>query len=189
MTQNLLTEPRLQRTIAFADGAHSAVGQMRKYTGDPYIIHPVEVCTILMMQADPVNVTEDMLHAAILHDVLEDTSMTAATLRQRFGINVTRLVRELTGPAKLEDGNRAARVAINRAHTALASPEGQSIKLADLISNTKSIVQHDPAFARIYLPEKIALLEVLREGDSRLYAMAERLTQEGLQKLRDMEIL
>lgn len=53
-----------------------------------------------------------------------------------------------------------------------ASPAAKTIKLADLIDNTRSIVERDPKFAQIYLAEKALLLEVLREGDATLWAMA-----------------
>ena len=85
------------------------------------------------------------------------------------------LVRDLTDVSKPEDGNRAVRKEIDRQHTAQASPQAKTIKLADLISNTVSIVEHDPKFARIYLKEKALLLEVLTEGDPTLYAMATKL--------------
>ena len=48
----------------------------------------------------------------------------------------------------------------------------QTIKCADLISNTSSIVQHDPKFAALYLAEKRELLEVLREADPLLRQLA-----------------
>jgi hypothetical protein len=48
----------------------------------------------------------------------------------------------------------------------------QTIKCADIISNTSSIVMHDPAFARVYLEEKRLLLERLTEADPRLLALA-----------------
>jgi hypothetical protein len=42
----------------------------------------------------------------------------------------------------------------------MANTNVQSIKCADLISNTSTIVKHDPGFAKVYLPEKKAILEV-----------------------------
>jgi hypothetical protein len=78
----------------------------------------------------------------------------------------------LTDVSRPEDGNRAARKAIDLAHTAKASPAAKTIKLADLIDNTRSIVERDPDFAKVYLQEKARLLEVLQEGDPTLMAMA-----------------
>jgi len=58
-------------------------------------------------------------------------------------------------------GNREFRKSIDRAHTAEAPAEAQSIKCMDLVSNTRSIAQHDAKFARTYLVEKRALLAVM----------------------------
>jgi (p)ppGpp synthase/HD superfamily hydrolase len=56
-----------------------------------------------------------------------------------FAKEVVALVEMLTDVSKPEDGNRAVRKEIDRQHTALASPEGKTIKLADLIDNTQSM--------------------------------------------------
>jgi guanosine-3',5'-bis(diphosphate) 3'-pyrophosphohydrolase len=63
---------------------------------------------------------------------------------------------------------------MDRAHTAEAPAEAQTIKLADLISNSKSIMEHDPAFAKTYLEEKRMLLAVMTRGDAGLHAEASR---------------
>jgi hypothetical protein len=49
------------------------------------------------------------------------------------------------------------------------------VKLADLIANSRSIMAHDPTFARVYLEEKRMLLEVLSRGDATLMAEARRI--------------
>jgi hypothetical protein len=89
-----------------------------------------------------------------------------------FGIDIATLVGWLTDVSKPEDGNRAVRKAMDRAHTAEAPAEAQTIKLADLISNSRSIMQHDAEFARVYLEEKRLLLEVMTRGDAGLHALA-----------------
>ena len=71
-----------------------------------------------------------------------------------------------------QDGNRAHRKAIDREHTAQAPAAAQTVKLADLISNSRSIMEHDPQFAVVYLAEKRLLLEVLTKGDPGLHARA-----------------
>ena len=74
----------------------------------------------------------------------------------------------------LETGNRAQRKAASRNRLASASAEIQTIKCADLISNTASIVQHDAKFAEIYLEEKRLLLDVLAKADGRLVQIARK---------------
>ena len=81
---------------------------------------------------------------------------------------------EVTDVSKKEDGNRAVRKHIDLMHLANASPEGQTIKLADLIDNTESITKYDPGFAYKYMREKRDLLQVLTRGDYRLYEIASK---------------
>ena len=78
----------------------------------------------------------------------------------------------LTDVSKLEDGNRATRKSLDRAHIANASPDAMTIKLADLISNTASIMEYDANFAKVYLKEKKLLLEVLTKGNDELMKIA-----------------
>jgi hypothetical protein len=82
------------------------------------------------------------------------------------------LVLNLTDASRPQDGNRKARKAIDRERLAHAPVSAKTIKLADLIDNASSIVEHDKNFARIYLAEKEALLEVLDDGDPTLLALA-----------------
>lgn len=160
----------VQKAWVYAMAAHAAVGQNRKYTNEPYIVHPYEVMTIVKS----VPHTEDMLAAALLHDVVEDTGCTITDIHLNFGADIAAIVDGLTDVSKPEDGNRAKRKAIDREHTAQAPAEAQTIKLADLISNSKSIMQHDPDFAVTYLAEKKLLLEVLTKGDRGLHAEASK---------------
>ena len=156
------------RARVFATAAHAAVGQLRKYTFEPYIVHPAEVVSILKT----VPHTPQMAAAAWLHDVVEDTGVTLELVRAEFGDEIADLVGWLTDVSRPDHGNRAARKAVDRAHTAAAPAEAQTIKCCDLISNTRSIVAHDEKFARTYLAEKRLLLEVMTKGDPELLARA-----------------
>jgi len=160
--------PNLQKAIHMGVLWH--MGQDRRYQKIPYISHPIAVMEIVR----EVSNDEDMLCAAVLHDVVEDTSVDNNTIKQLFGERVAMLVDWLTDQAKPEDGNRKARISINRAHTAAAPPEAKTIKLADLIHNSISIVEHDPSFASVYMKEMELLLSVLGDGDSTLYAKANK---------------
>ncbi len=161
----------VRKAQVYAMAAHAAVGQRRKYTGEPYIVHPAEVAKIV---AGVPGATSDMVAAAWLHDVVEDTGCTYTDIHMGFGADIATLVGWLTDVSKPEDGNRAKRKAIDRAHTAEAPAEAQTIKLADLISNSRSIMSHDPEFAKVYLEEKRLLLEVLTKGDPGLHAEASK---------------
>jgi hypothetical protein len=65
----------------------------------------------------------------------------------------------------------------------MQSPACKTIKLADLISNSKSILEHDKDFARVYIKEKELLLEVLTEGDTTLYAQAKDIVEKAKREL------
>lgn len=158
-------EQEERRARNFATLHHAEVSQLRKYTNEPYINHPAEVVSIVKTAPH----TLAMVQAAWLHDTVEDTNATLDDIRREFGDEVAELVEMLTDISRPGDGNRAACKAIDREHTAKANPAAKTIKLADLISNTSSIVARDPAFAKIYLMEKRQLLEVLKEGDHTLW--------------------
>ena len=164
----------VERARVFATAAHAAVGQVRKYTFEPYIVHPTEVASIVAT----VPHTNEMLAAAYLHDTVEDTGVSIVDIQVEFGNEVASLVGWLTDVSKPEQGNRAVRKAIDRDHTACAPAEAQTVKLADLIANSRSILAHDPAFAKVYLEEKRMLLEVLTRGDATLMAQARRIVGE-----------
>ena len=158
----------IEKAEQFAVQAHGP--QKRKYSGEPYIVHPIEVSQIVRT----VPHTNAMVAAAILHDVIEDTEATYDDVVVNFGVIIADLVNELTDVSKPEDGNRAVRKALDRAHLAKASADAQTIKLADIISNSKDIKENDPSFAKVYIPEMKALLEVLDKGDKTLMAQAEK---------------
>ncbi|MFW3613461.1 HD domain-containing protein [Billgrantia antri] len=172
----------IERAALFCRAAHQAVGQQRKYTGEPYWHHPVAVAErVSAVEA----ATVEMIAAAHLHDVLEDTAVTALDLEACFGERVTALVLELTDQfIDPEIGNRAHRKALERDRLAQISPEAQTIKYADLIDNTGSIVTRAPGFARVYLAEKRQLLEVMTRGDQALQRQAWSVLTEGEARIR-----
>lgn len=158
------------KAFLFAKAAHEHIGQKRKYTGADYIVHPVAVAELVATVTND----EEVIAAALLHDTLEDTKTTPYEIQARFGQRVLDLVTELTDVADKKAGNRAARVEINRNHTATISPEAQTVKLADLIDNTKSIVEYDEHFAKTYVKEKEAVVALLTKGNAQLRAIAQK---------------
>ena len=158
----------LQEAIKFATKAHG--NQKRKYTGEPYTTHPIAV----MEMVQTVPHTKEMLIAAVLHDTVEDTDVTLKEIKNKFGTKVAELVDGLTDISKPEDGNRKTRKALDRVHLAKQNAEVQTIKLADLIHNTKSISFYDPQFYKVYKEEKIKILDVLKLGDRSLMHIAQQ---------------
>lgn len=159
----------LAKAIEFASKKH--INQKRKYTNEPYIVHPIEVMNIVKT----VPHSEEMLIAAVLHDTVEDTDATFEEIEQMFGSLVRSLVEDLTDVSTPNQGNRKVRKEIDRLHTQKASKEAKTIKLADLISNSQSITKYDTDFAEVYMNEKNLLLEVLKEGDPILFQKAQQI--------------
>ena len=161
-------EEKLQVAIEFATEAHG--DQKRKYTGEPYITHPIAVMEIVR----EVPHTDEMLVAAVLHDTVEDTPVTLEEIKTKFGTKVAELVDGLTDVSRPEHGNRKTRKALDRAHLAKQNAEVQTIKLADLIHNTMSIGLYDPHFYKVYKEEKIRILDVLKLGNQTLMHRAQQ---------------
>lgn len=151
------------RAMMFAREVHKA--QRRKYTNNPYTDHLAEVAGIVAT----VDASDTTIAVAWLHDCREDQRITGEQIERRFGMAVAVGVSLLSD---FETGNRAERKAAGRVRLASAPAWVQTIKCADLISNTSSIVEHDPKFAVTYLEEKRRLLDVMTLADPRLRAIA-----------------
>jgi len=169
---------RVEKALNFATEAHK--GQARKYTGEPYITHPIAVAQLV----EEVGGSYMAIAAALLHDTVEDTSVTNEDIQRNFGCYVAVWVENLTDVSKLEDGSRAVRKEMDRQHTFIALPPAKTIKLADLIHNSISIIEHAPGFAKIYMAEKRLLLEVLKEGNSTLYEKATKIVDDYFRKAK-----
>lgn len=157
---------------AFFGLAHDATGILRKYTGEPYRVHPQAVAALVAtVTPDPV-----LRAVALGHDYGEDViplglGYTWEAVRELFGPEVEQGIRYLTDVYTAEDYptlNRKARKAAEAARLATIPPTLKVVKLADLIDNTFSIVEHDPKFAKVYLAEKAVLVEALLAGETYL---------------------
>ena len=164
-----------QTALVFATAAHAAVGQMRKYTDDPYIVHPIRVATTVAKFGG----TDEMIAAAYLHDVVEDTGVSIVDIQDMFGTDVALIVNGLTDVSKPEDGNRAVRKAMDRQHSADATWAAQFVKCADIIDNAHDIGDNDPSFNLVYRKEMLLLIQVLDKvkGSAIHYAAHEALGQ------------
>lgn len=164
----------INRARFFAFAAHAGCGQVRKYTKEPYFVH----CEAVARLVAATGAGNSVIAAALLHDVVEDTKITYADILIFFGTIVALLVQEVSDVSRPEDGNRAMRKALDRAHYAKASPFGQTIKLADLIDNSKDIGAHDPDFAKVFMGEMSLLLDVLTLGDAGLLEQAREIVRD-----------
>ena len=160
------------RAIRFATKAHR--NQVRKYTGEPYIQHPLAVAEIVRT----VPHTEEMLVAAVLHDVVEDTDVTIQDICNEFGTVVGMYVEYLTDISTPEHGNRAQRKLLDARHYARGPAQAQTIKVADFIHNTADIHTHDPRFWEVYKHEKWIALNLLTDADPQLWERAAKQIKE-----------
>lgn len=158
---------KLSKACLFAAIAHG--GQQRKYTFEPYIHHPIEVCEIL--HKSHIRDT-NMLQAALLHDVIEDTEATFGQVKNEFGYDVAMLVKCLSKASIIDDyeGNRAERHHYDIARMAECSYQVHTIKCADIMHNTPSIAEHGEDFSQVWLLEKKDYLEVMDKANDYLWA-------------------
>jgi (p)ppGpp synthase/HD superfamily hydrolase len=170
-------ESVLEKIRDYADRAHGT--QMRKYTPERYIVHPVRVMETCRQYDSKLSV----LAAALLHDVLEDTpvgrnemSDFLHTLMSHEDADKTLLlVEEMTDVYVKTDypqWNRKTRKEKELERIIGTSPEAQTIKYADILDNSKEISSHDPGFARRYLSECLAILKKADKGNKDLYKIA-----------------
>ncbi len=150
------------QAAAFAGRAH--VGQVRRYGGEPYIYHPGRVAAIVTVRW----AREDLIIAAWLHDVVEDTPITLEDIRREFGWGIENLVRGLTNTSKTSGANRAARKAMDRERLAHEIEDIQRIKLADRYDNLRDMGAAPPDFRRLYADESRKLVQVIAQADEGL---------------------
>ena len=116
-------------------------GQSRA-SGEPYLVHPLEVAIVLAeMKMDPIAVV-----AGLLHDSVEDTSVTIGDIRQEFGEQVAHIVEGVTKISKIDFATREEQQAENLRKMMLAMVDDIRvvlIKLADRLHNMRTL-EHLP---------------------------------------------
>ena len=153
---------KITKAVRLATAAHA--GQMRNNQTEPYIMHPLRVMHRVMLVDQP-DVDEDVVCAAVLHDVIEDTSMTGTMLRKEMGHNVGWLVEWLTNPSKGSKLPRAERKKMDLDHIAGAPTVVRIVKLIDRADNVNSLHGAPLKFVPLYLKESDELLDTLRGTD------------------------
>lgn len=170
--------------------------QMRKYTDEPYWVHPLAVAELVDKFLDRDSFA---IEIALGHDLLEDTECNGTELRSylnSIGYSRDDRWKIFRGVESLSDVythenyptlNRAKRKNLEALRLREISATSQAVKCADLIDNTISIVQHDPGFGRKYLREKMKALDYMRDSNIKLYALACHSLIKGFNEL-DMDI-
>lgn len=190
-----LSEEQIQlvsRAYLLAEEAHT--GQLRA-TGEPYIMHPLEVARVLAsMRMD-----HESIAAAILHDVIEDTPLTKEQISEKFGPKVAELVDGVSKLTKIEFDSKEEAQAENFRKMMLAMAQDIRvilIKLADRLHNMRtlgSLPEHKRRrkaleTLEIYAPIAARLgmnylrIEFQDLGFAALYPTRYRILKEALQK-------
>ena len=129
----------IQTILSAARYAAEKHANQRRKGGEPYLNHLIEVAYLVSTALSETDA--NLLVAALLHDSIEDVGVTAAELTERFGQDVTCLVLEVTDDKSLP---KMERKRLQIEHASKLSVRAQTIKLADKISNLRSILSSPP---------------------------------------------
>lgn len=154
------TADQLADVIRFAAAQH---GSQRRPTGAPYLEHLLEALEVLVVGAgitDP-----DVLTAAVLHDVVEDTSCTNSGVAERFGARVAELVGWVTIPEPAPGEDRLAVKRASLGRLAGAPRDAILVKLADRISNVQTLRNLSQNRQRAYYEQTVTYIIPLAAGE------------------------
>src|SRR3954469_7362875 len=123
--------PITRRALEFAAERHT--GQQRTSDHAPFILHPLEVAHMLSGRGYP----DEVVAAAVLHDVIEDTGVSREELEERFGSRVATLVSAVPEPSTA--GSYRDRKARLRDAVAGAEPDALAIYAADKVGKLREL--------------------------------------------------
>lgn len=165
----------VDKAIIFATQAHH--GTQRRGKGYPYIIHPLEAMTIVAtISNDP-----ELLAATVLHDTIEDTTVTYEDIQKEFGTRVADLVVTETDVKNAPDGKELSwqeRKQRDMDNLRIASREVKIIAIGDKLSNMRAI-------ARDYRTKGDELWQIFRVKDKATHAWRYKGLREALSELSD----
>lgn len=184
----------VEKAYLFAKAAH---GTQTRYTGEPYITHPIAVAQILaQMRMDPPTIM-----AAILHDVVEDTPVTGAEIIEHFGQEVADLVDGVTKLTQIHFENYAQAQAENFRKMVMAMTSDIRVilvKLSDRLHNMRTLSGLPPDKRRRIALETLEIfapianrlgmhtfrVELQDLGFATLYPMRYKILKEAVAKAR-----
>lgn len=164
-------EMMIAKARGLALGAHMGLGQLRKFTGEPYFHHPLRAAEMARSHG----CDWDVICGCYLHDTVEDTGVTIELIEEEFGPVVGRIVNGVTNVAYREGGlNRAARFALNLEHLKQQELDCKEVRLFDVFDNLRDAEVCDAKFANMLVQEKPTVLEVCREANYSVYGQCMR---------------
>lgn len=156
-------ESLYKKALKFAYQAHQ--GQTRKFSGDPYIFHPIRVANLVAKVIHD-NTIEYYQSVALLHDTVEDCNVCVIDL-ENIHSGISSDILYLTKLPKKSNENRKMFLARNNAILADAPHPVRIIKLCDRIDNIMDIPSSEMKNMQYYLEEGDALLEAICHGLSK----------------------
>lgn len=166
----------LDEAIVFATHAHA--GQVRKMVNTPYILHPLEVASIIATMTGD----ENTMAAGVLHDTIEDCDVDPKEIKRRFGARVSALVQSETEDKLLE--RPPADTWMERKEDSLLmlrNTKDEQVKilwLADKLSNMRS-------FYREYCQKGNEIFQALNQKDPAMHGWYYRTIAGYLESLKD----
>ena len=151
---------KIEKAVLFATKAHA--GQLRKGSEKPYILHPMEAMAIVTKYTDD----EDVIAAAVLHDTVEDTTVTLERLEKEFSPRVAALVASVTEDKKKDlpaESTWLERKQEAILHLETASHETKLLCLADKYSNLRDMYDDIEDFGCEYW-------QMFNQKDGRMHA-------------------
>lgn len=175
MANRPLDTTLFDRAAIYAVKAHA--GTERRGKGFPYIIHPMEAAEIV----STITPDQELLAAAVLHDVVEDTDITVEELRAEFGDRIADLVASESdtfqeGLSEAESWHDRKQEGIERLRK--ASRDAKIVALGDKLSNMRAI-------ARDYSLQGDAFWSLFHVSDPREHAWRYRALADALRELDD----
>jgi (p)ppGpp synthase/HD superfamily hydrolase len=164
---NATAKAMILKARGFALGAHAGMGQVRKFTGEPYYNHPFRAAEM----AEAYGCDWEVICGCYLHDTVEDTGVTIELIHQEFGSRVAQIVNGVTNVATRENSpglNRADRFALNLAHLKEQGHGSKEVRLFDVFDNLRDAEKVDAKFANLLVAEKPIVVAECREAN---YAM------------------
>jgi len=155
----------ITKSAMFSAQAHK---DQQRASMDPYFLHPARVAHKVSNYTSDA----DIISAAYLHDVVEDTEVSIEQIETEFGMAVSSLVEMVTNPSEKNEHrykSREERKEIDRNHIRRASKDAKLIKLADRIDNLQEIGEETSSFAEVYIKESMKLANVLSGVNKELH--------------------